>query len=58
MIQVWSWYRGRYGANVGICNLLRPLIKILFFLVPYGYIIIKMRKNSEGDDRYQVGEGL
>ena len=28
------------------CNLLRPLITILFLLVPYGYIIIKIKKNS------------
>ena len=27
-------------------NLLRPLIKILFLLVPSGYIIIKIKKNS------------
>ena len=26
------------------CNLLRPLIKILFLLVPYGYIIIKLKR--------------
>ena len=32
------------------CNLLRPLIKIPFLLVPYGYIIIKIKKNSSGDD--------
>ena len=28
------------------CNLLRPLMKILFLLVPYGYILIKIKKNS------------
>ena len=28
-----------------ICNLLRPLIKILFLLAPYGYIIIKVKKS-------------
>ena len=28
------------------CNLLRPLIEILFLLVPYGYITIKTKKNS------------
>ena len=27
-----------------ICNLLRPPIKILFSLVPYGYIIIKIKR--------------
>ena len=27
-----------------ICNLLRPLIKILCLLVPYGYIVIKNKK--------------
>ena len=32
------------------CNLRRPLIKILFLLVPYGYITIKAKKNSKGDD--------
>ena len=26
------------------CNLLRPLIRRLFLLVPYGYIIIKMNR--------------
>ena len=26
------------------CNLLRPLIKMSFLLVPYGYIIIKIKK--------------
>ena len=28
------------------CNLLRFLIEILFLLVPYGYIIIKVKRNS------------
>ena len=28
------------------CNLLRPLVKILLLLVPYGYIILKIKKNS------------
>ena len=26
------------------CHLRRPLIKILFLLVPYGYIIIKIKR--------------
>ena len=30
----------------GSCNLLRPLIKIQFLLVPSGYIIIKIKKKS------------
>ena len=29
-----------------LCNLLRPLIKIIFLLVPCGYILIKIKKNS------------
>ena len=29
-----------------LCNLLRPLIKISFLLVPFGYIIFKIRKDS------------
>ena len=51
---------GRPGTRVGpgasklvaiwglpkICNLLRPLIKMIFLLVPYGYIILKIKKNS------------
>ena len=28
------------------CNLLRPLIKIPFLWVPYGYITIKIKQNS------------
>ena len=32
------------------CNLLRPLLKMLFLLVPYGYIIRKIKKDSKGDD--------
>ena len=28
------------------CNLLRPLIRILLLLVPYGYVIMKKNKNS------------
>ena len=28
------------------CNLLRPLIQTLFLVVPYGYIIIKIKKKS------------
>ena len=28
------------------CNLLRPLITMLRLLVPYGYILIKIKKNS------------
>ena len=27
-------------------NLLRPLLKISFLLAPYGYITIKIKKNS------------
>ena len=37
---VWFWGSGNF------CDLLRPLIKILSFLVPYGYTIIKIKKNS------------
>ena len=33
-----------HGAMV--CNLLRPLIKTLFLLVPYGCVIVKIKKNS------------
>ena len=31
--------------------LLRPLIKMLFLVVPYGYVIVKVKKNSSGNDR-------
>ena len=37
-------YLRLFGYVSPSCNLLRPLIKISFLLVPYGYIIIK--KNS------------
>ena len=33
-------------AEALICNLLRPLIKILFLLVPYVYILVTNKKNS------------
>ena len=33
-----------YISGTPDCNLLRPPIKILFLLVPYGYIIIKIKK--------------
>ena len=32
------------GDHGRICNLLRPLIKILFLLVPYGYIVLKIKR--------------
>ena len=40
-----------HGVNYGHapylhCNLLRPLLQILFLLVSHGYIIIKIKKNS------------
>ena len=34
------------GPYTLTCNLLRPLIKILFLLVPCGYIIIRIKKNG------------
>ena len=38
-----TWLELLYASY---CNLLRPLIKMLFLMVPYGYIIIKTTKNS------------
>ena len=50
---VWtSWtssimYLKRFGLIPPLsCTLLRPLIKIVFLMVPYGYIIIRLKKNS------------
>ena len=37
----WVW---KVDRGLPICNLLGPLIKILFLLVPYGNIIIKMKR--------------
>ena len=37
-------YRESIGTVQNICNLLRALINIRFLLVPYGYIIINIKR--------------
>ena len=44
-----------YTQRSQICNLLRPLIKILFLLVPYGYIIIKKIPKEMTEIPYDEG---
>ena len=46
----WSGAAGRAALGTkkaaGNCNLLRPLTKISFLMVPSGYILIMTKKNS------------
>ena len=36
------------------CNPLRPLITRLFLIIAYGYVMLKIMKNSWGDDSVEV----